>query len=282
MIKVRIGIIGCGTIGSFVAQKVDKELKPFSSIDALYDIEVSRAQQLFNELSMKPRVLFKLREVFLNSDLVVECASKDVVGEVLKNALRYRVHTVIMSVGGMLGRESFLKDFLDEGLRLYIPSGAIGGLDVLKAVRHSTIKELILTTYKPPQALTGAPYVIDNNIDLRSLKDDTVVFKGGVREAIEGFPQNINVAATIWLASGMFKKMKISIVASPILDKNIHHLLVRGEFGEVEFTCQNVPSSQNPKTSALAFLSCFSTVKDAVEDILVIKKQQKLSSPNSS
>jgi len=75
-----------------------------------------------------------------------------------------------------------------------------------------------------------------------------------VSEAVKYFPKNINVAATLLLASS-FKDVEVCIKADPRLKRNVHQILAEAKEAKVDIRVQNVPSESNPKTSALAILS---------------------------
>ncbi len=117
-----------------------------------------------------------------------------------------------------------------------------------------------MTTTKPPAALADAPFFDVSDVDLDAIEEPTTLFKGGVREAVEYFPKNINVAATLGLAVGNPSLVTVTIVASPTATSNTHEILLEGDFGRITTRTDNVPSTENPKTSALAVLSAYSTL----------------------
>src|SRR5262249_15518608 len=139
--------------------------------------------------------------------------------------------------------------------RLHIPSGAIGGLDVIKAAAVDGLEECRLTTTKPPQALQDAPYVRQNGINLDTIRDATTIFEGTAKQAVRCFPQNINVAATISLAGLGLERTTVKIVADPAATRNVHEVFVRGNFGEATIRLANQPSLENPKSSGLGSFS---------------------------
>jgi len=271
MNRVKVAIIGCGAIGGFCARKIEKELSHVATVGPIFDIDIEQARSLKESLR-DAEVAFSLKDLFASADLVVEAATPDIVEEVLQQARGRHTPCVIMSVGGLLGQEVVLKDLKMKGVKIYIPSGAIGGMDVFKTLDPSQIDEISLTTFKPPAALAGAPFITEQNIDLYHLVDELVVFEGSVDEAIAAFPQNINVAATLAVTSRCRDKLEVKIVVSPSLERNIHHVMAHGTFGKIEITCQNRPSAENPKTSQLALLSCVQTVREAIENMGVFKE----------
>ena len=148
--------------------------------------------------------------------------------------------------------------------RIYLPSGAVSGLDAIKSV-SGKIKSLALTTTKPPKSLENAPYILENKINIKSLKNKKIIFDGNIENAIKGFPQNINVAATLFLAS-KFKNIKIRIVADPNTKYNTHEIELTGSFGAIKTMTKNFPS-RNPRTSYLALLSAINVLKSVKDNI---------------
>ena len=97
--------------------------------------------------------------------------------------------------------------------RLFVPSGAIAGLDALKAAALGRIYDVTLTTRKPPESLSGAPYFDQHKIDLYGIKEPTLVYEGSALEACSLFPANVNVAASVSLAGIGPEKTKVQIIA---------------------------------------------------------------------
>ena len=202
------------------------------------------------------------------SDIIVECASQEAVHEWGETILEH-CNLMIMSVGALLDAsllETLRHKAATHKKRVYVPSGAIGGMDVLKAIAGS-IQSIELTSSKPPKNLKGAPFFERTNIS-PDIKECTVLYEGNATEAVKLFPANVNVAATVTLCSGLPpNEVMVKIVADPALDRNIHHLVVDGDFGRFEITVENLPSKENPKTSILAALSAITMLKKLTGEI---------------
>ena len=259
--RLKIGIIGCGTIGSRLAQAIEKNFRDKAKLIAICDILPEKTNALEHSLRDDVAVL-SMDALIGRSDLVIETASVEAASEVATKALTLGKSVMIMSTGGLLGREEELLSLAEKNSScLYLPSGAILGLDGVKAASFGRIKKVTLTTRKPPQGLKGAPYLIKKKIDLNRIKEETVIFEGKVKEAIEGFPKNINVSATLALAGVGIDNTYVKVVTSPDYTLNIHELVVEGDFGKLSVRCENLPSPENPKTSLLAVLSGLATLK---------------------
>lgn len=245
--------MGCGAIGEGVALFIDKELQDKAILWAVCDQDTEKAEILVEKISMVPKIC-EIDTLIKNVDLVIEAASVAAARYILNKAIILKKDVVILSVGAFIEDSSILKKAKARGINIYVPSGAICGVDGLGALSLGEIKRISLTTSKPPKGLLGADYLKKKRINLVNLKKEKVIFKGGVKEAIKYFPQNINVAATLLLASS-FKSVEVCIKADPKVQRNIHRIEIDTEEAKVSIAIENVPSKANPKTSTLAILS---------------------------
>ncbi len=258
---VNICVIGCGAIGTTIA----KAMEPMSDIQIIYLTDRSkecatRLQEKVPKVRYVPDIVPVLNDV----RLVVEAASQEAARYYAPLALSAGVDVLIMSVG-VFQNEAFQNDAFRlakrKGAKVFIPSGAIGGIDALCAASLDALDEVTLTTTKPPSAFGPNPYLESKGIKAADVRERTELFYGTAREAVTHFPQNINVAATISLAGIGFEKTKIRIVCDPQVSTNEHHLKAKGKFGELDVVTRNVPSPRNPKTSYLAALSAISAIR---------------------
>ncbi|MCH8067548.1 MAG: DUF108 domain-containing protein [Nanoarchaeota archaeon] len=250
---MKVGIIGCGNIGTELALFIQKE----TNLNLMYlcDVDDDNARKLKERL--RDVKITSIGDLITNSDLIIEAASKDTVKDILNTLDLFEKEILIMSTIGIIENMGTFNKI--KGCRIHIPSGAIAGLDAITAV-SGKITSLTLTTTKPIQGLRDCPHIIKNNIDLKEIKTKRTIFEGNLKEAIEGFPKNINVAATLFLKS-KFKKMKIRIIADPETKTNNHEIICKGSFGTITSKTENLPS-KNPKTSYLAILSAMQILKD--------------------
>lgn len=266
---MKVGLIGCGAIGRQVAKAIDKEIHQFKLL-LVYDKEKAKIDSLIQNLKIKPGVALNINQVVEKTDLIVEAASPKVVGELLNLVAGKRKDLLIMSAGGLLEHLDTLKRIKKERkCKIFLPSGAIAGLDGVCAAREEEIYSITLTTTKPPQAFTAAPYILQHKVDLKNINKPTLLFEGNSREAIKAFPKNINVSATLSLAGVGIEKTKVRIIADPDITKNKHRIQIKGVFGEMEIIVENIPSLANPKTSYLAALSAVATLKKIVSPVKI-------------
>ncbi|HXV46817.1 MAG TPA: aspartate dehydrogenase [Nitrososphaera sp.] len=269
MARKKVGIVGCGTIGNQLAVAVDSDKIANASLVALFDISESNLQNLKAKLHSNPGAHSDFG-TFLASgaDIIVEAASQDAVRTFAKSILEAGKDLMVMSVGALADRE-FLAELLQaaarKGCRIYVPTGAIAGIDAIRSVRH-LLETVTLTTTKSPKALAGAPFFETSKIKLDDITENTVVYEGAAAEAVRAFPANVNVAAVLSLAGIGVDKTKVRIVADPQTTTNRHEILAAGSFGEIRIAVSNVPSPGNPKTSFLAVLSAIECLRSICDD----------------
>jgi len=268
MTKIKVGIIGCGTIGSEIAKACEARLSGFFELAALCDKDEAKTTAVAGLLKKKTAA-FSVDELIRQVDLVIEAASASISAGIVEKCIKRKKDCLVMSVGGLLGKESLLHQAATAGIKVYIPSGALCGIDGLKSASVGKIDSVTLTTRKPPKGLEGAPYIKEKNIDLGGIKAETVIFEGSAEEAVRGFPANVNVSAVLSLAGIGAKKTRVRIVTSPEYTKNVHEVEVAGDFGVLSARTENVPSAANPKTSALAIFSAIATLEGIAKSVRI-------------
>lgn len=267
--KKNISIIGCGAIGSELALSVDKMMIENVTISSLLDIKLENAEILKSKLSNNNPIVFNnfsdyiKSDTFKDVDLVVEAASQNALTSYLNPIILLKKDILVMSVGAFANPDFFsqvIKNVEKNDINLYVPSGAIAGIDAIKSVR-SSISYVTLTTTKNPNSLKDSPFFKKTNLTVDSIKKRTLIFEGSAIEAVQNFPANVNVAALLGLAGIGVEKTKVNVIADPSLRINKHEIKVIGKFGELIVRVKNVPSPTNPKTSYLAILSVIESLR---------------------
>jgi aspartate dehydrogenase len=265
---LKVGVVGVGTIGGEICRAIDGGIAQ-ATLVGISDMDVAKAENLARSLRTPTSVL-ALPELIRASDLVVEAASKAAAPAIIREALEGSRDVMVMSVGGLLECAGDLVALATrQGKKLYVPTGAIAGLDAIKGAMVGRVSKVTLTTRKPPRGLEGAPYVVEKRIDLKALKEPTVIFSGPAREAVPAFPANVNVAAALSLAGVGADRTEVQILADPTSDKNIHEIEAEGEFGKLFVRMENVPSPTNPKTSHMAALSAIALLRRITAPLVV-------------
>lgn len=268
---LKIGIAGCGAIGSSLAKRIAKQFLRQAQISALFDIDTRKSLSLADSLRGNKFIAVKsLNELIQKSDLVIEASSASASWDIAQITLRKKRDIMIMSVGGIVDNYLKLTSLAKaNNVKAYIPSGAISGIDALKASAMGKINSVTLTTFKNPLSFQGVKYIRNKKIALNKIKKETVLFSGSAKDAVRYFPQNINVAAILSIAGLGAIKTKVRIIAAPAISRNIHQIEITSEAGKVFTRTENVLHPDNPKTSYLAFLSAVAVLKQILEPVKI-------------
>jgi len=263
---LRIGLVGCGAIATSIVNAVlEGIINP--KVVALYDRSIYKAEKLGR--LVRAQVCHSIDELVRKDlDVVIECASIQAVEEVAIKAIENGKDVIVMSVGAFKDLNLYQRLYSlakKHNRRIYIPSGAIAGIDAIKAASLGKIYEVTLITIKPIEGLRDS--LEKQGFDIDKISEPTTVFEGSFSEAIEKFPQNINVSLVLHLASNYPTKVKI--VVDPNISVNRHEVIVRGSTGTIRTTVENIPSKENPRTSVLAAYSVIRLIKDLSEPIVI-------------
>ncbi|MBD3388687.1 MAG: aspartate dehydrogenase [Candidatus Altiarchaeales archaeon] len=265
----RFGLLGCGAMGSAVAQAFVSGEIP-RTLSCVYDVRAEAAEELAQRFKDPPRICESIGELIENSDFIIEAASQEAVREHMPAALKAERDVLIMSVGALLDddvRDKVYSASKESSASIYLPSGALAGVDGMLSGAVVGVDAVTLTTTKPPGGLRGVAYLKQRGVDVERLAEPTVVFEGSAVEAARLFPKNINVSAVASLASG--RTANVRIVCDPDAERNTHEICATGPFGEVTAKTTNLPSPDNPKTSYLAALSVIATLKKITGNIKI-------------
>lgn len=271
MPKKTIGLMGCGTIGTHLAMAIDSGRVANASLTGLFDIVDGNARALKTRLKSTPQVYDNFdRFVDSNADIIIEAASQQAVKNFANQIIESGKDLMVMSVGA-LADTLFLAELLqltpirNGQSKIYVPSGAIAGIDAIRSVRHIA-DSISITTKKSPKALAGAPFFTTRNVSLDNITKVTEIYEGSAVEAVKLFPANVNVAAVLSLAGIGVEKTMVRILADPEATTNQHEIVATGSFGEIKISVNNVTAPGNPKTSFLAVLSAIECLRSICED----------------
>lgn len=255
-----VGIIGLGAIGSRLVEILTKEFSEEAAVVFLCDLDKEKIESIKKNWAPGATAL-SWSELVDRSELIIEAASQEIALRVAERALRKDKQVLILSVGGLISSNGLFSVLSRTKGRLWIPSGALAGVDGLLAANQGTIRRITLTTRKPLAGLKGAPYLREKGIRLSSIKKPTLLFEGNALKAIRAFPKNVNVAATLALAGLGPEKTRVRIYTSPTYRWNQHQVEIEGDFGRIRTEVENFPSAANPRTSELALLSTVATLR---------------------
>ena len=260
-----IGVVGCGAIGrALVLESQSGGIPPIAGVTSR---NAEKARGFLAQLRNPPPYL-DTEELIDRSSLVVEAAGGHVVPGLATQVFDAGKDLMVISIGALLEHPEVIDRSRETGCRLIAPSGAIAGLDGIKSACVGRVDRVEMVSRKPPEALEGAPYLVENGISLAGLDRETELFSGTAREACAGFPANLNVSAAVSLAGLGPDRTLVRVLAVPGLGRNCHDIEVEGEFGLLAFHVENVPT-ENPRTGRLTALSIIRAVKDAMDPVRI-------------
>ncbi len=252
---MNVGIIGCGAIANIIASRIVPEDNGIE-IKYFFDKDIERAENLASFAGGV--AVLSLDDMLDDVDLILECASPDSVKLLAPQILENGIDMICMSIGAFMDKGFYTRAKIlakENNAHIHLPSGAIVGLDGIKAVADFGLNEITLITRKSPKSLG------------KDIDGEEVLFEGKASEAVKEFPLNINVAATISLACN--RDIDVKIIVDPNVDRNVHEIQAKGDFGEFKTTTMNHPCAANPKTSMLAAISAIKLLQSFNDTISV-------------
>lgn len=263
---MNVGIVGAGTIGRTVAQAIDRgEVR--AELAGIASRTAEKAQALADSLACRPPVL-ALDDLIARADLIVEAAGGKALETIAPRTLERGKNLMVLSGGALLGRDDWFALAEARGARIFVPSGAIVGLDGVKAACVGPIASVTIESRKPPAGLKGSPYVVEHNIDLDAFTRETLVFEGTAMDACKAFPANVNVSAALSLAGIGPHETRVKVFCVPGGRFNMHDIVVEGHFGSMRTHIENVPT-ENPRTGRLSAMSAVAMLKRLTATLVV-------------
>jgi aspartate dehydrogenase len=257
--ELRVAIGGFGAIGGAVARRLDRGL-PGVRLVAVSAQDAARAARRVAELE-RPVPVIPLGALAAEAEVVVECAPAAAFRAVALPAIEAGRIFLPVSVGQLLEQDDLVARAAATGARIIVPTGALLGLDAVRAAAEGTIHSVTMVTRKPPRGLAGAPWLERHGIRLDDLAAPLKVFAGSARDGARGFPANVNVAAALSLAGIGPDRTRLEIWADPGVSRNTHRILVEADSARFEMTIENVPSEANPRTGKITALSVIAALR---------------------
>lgn len=261
-----VAVAGLGAIGLPLARALDQGIDGLRLVAvATRDLVKGRARLAgFRD----PPALVDFAAL-ADADIVVEALPAALFERVAVPAIEAGRIFIPASVGALLPRMHLVKRAKQTGARIVVPTGALLGLDAVRAAAEGRIESITIETRKPPSSLIGAPYLEKHGIDMMDVTMPLRVFSGNARDAALGFPANVNVAAALALAGIGPVRTKIVIWADPGLTRNVHIIRVEAEAARFTMRIENVPSEENPRTGKITPLSMLACLRGLVSPLKV-------------
>lgn len=231
--RARLGLIGFGYLGSYVYEQV--ATRPELGLDVAFvcDADDSRLGPVPRDL-----VLDDLEEAGQRRpDLILELAHPDIsrrYGGTFLEVADYMPLSVTALADPELER-SLVETARRRGRRLFIPHGAVIGLDALEEGRELW-DEVAIRMTKPVRSLdfAAAP-----DLDADRIRSATVLYDGPTRGICPLFPRNVNTHASVALAGIGFDRTRSVLIADPSLEVSIIEVEARGGGVDVKIRREN-------------------------------------------
>ncbi len=260
MKKKKVALIGYGALGRIFSMALTEKLAENYIISGVLE----QNSDFFETINSDGFNIYKdIAELIADKpDYVVEMAGGGAIRALAKRILSSGIKLVIASIGALADdelRNDLIKTASEHETKFYLISGAIGGFDVLQTIQLMGGSKGIIENFKAPVSLNGAPYL---NGKLLSEECVTDVFSGNAREAIVGFPNNVNVAVSSALASVGLDNMKVDIQSVPGLEDNVHKVTVSNPLVKAVIEISSSPDRNNPKSSTMTAWSAVALLKN--------------------
>jgi aspartate dehydrogenase len=257
---MKIALAGLGAIGGAVARRVLAYGIPGIQLVAVSARDHDKARATLKAMNGGAVPIVGLADLAGTADLVIECAPAALMDSIAQPVLRAGKKLLVLSAGALLPRPELLELAKKHGGQIIVPTGALLGLDAVCAAAEGQIHSVQMTTRKPPNGLSGAPYLVENRIQVDDVREPLRVFSGSARDAAKGFPANVNVAVALSLAGIGPDRTRIDIWADPTVTRNTHRIQVDSDSARIDMTIENIPS-ENPKTGRITALSVIAALR---------------------
>jgi aspartate dehydrogenase len=263
---LRVGLAGLGSVGLVVGKRLEAGIPGLTlAAVSIRDIDKACRQLPRVGAAIDVRAPDKLAD---SCDIVVECLPPELFRTVAQSAVDRGRIFMPLSVGQLLENWDLVERARTSGARIIVPTGALLGLDAVRAAAEGSINSVRMVTRKPPAGLEGAPYLREHNVSVAGLNEAKKVFVGTAREGARGFPTNVNVAAALSLAGIGPDRTMLEIWADPTIERNTHYISVDADTARFSMTIENVPS-ENPRTGRIVALSVIATLRGLVSELKV-------------
>jgi aspartate dehydrogenase len=263
----RVGVGGLGAVGLPVARALDEGIAglALAAVSAADKAKAAARVAAFR----KPVPVVELEELADVADIVVECAPPRHFARVARPAVEKGRVLIPLSITSLIEYSDLIERAERTGSRILAPTGALLGLDAVRAAAEGTVHSVVMVTRKPPAGLKKAKFVVEQGIDLDAIGEPLRLYEGSVREAARMFPANVNVSVALGLAGIGLDRTRYEVWADPTIDRNKHTIRVEADSCRFEMSIEGVPTEANPATGRLTPLSVIATLRGLVSTLKV-------------
>lgn len=262
MEKKRLAIVGCGKLGNIVMDAYVNGMLPEYEMIGVLGRNADHAKDMADKCGCQ--VCNNLDELLkLEPDFVAEAASVEAVREIAETVLSHGSSLVVISIGAFADSQFYnrIRNVAEEnGTRVYIASGAVGGFDVLRTISLMGEAKAKMISRKGPNSLQNTPLFQE---ELMKEGDATEVFAGTSKEAIAILPTKVNVSVATALACVGPEKLEYRINSVPGMTGDDYVI-------EAEVKEEGVKAVLNiySRTAAIAGWSIVEVLQNAVSPIV--------------
>jgi|SRR5579862_5498127 len=265
--NLNVAIAGLGTIGFPVAEALQRGI-PGLALIGVCSGRRERAEARLRAAKIDVPVT-SIGELVERADIVVECVPTQLFRSIAEPVLQTGRVLVTVSGAALLEAPDLVHLAEEKGARIILVTGALLGLDAVRAAAERQIHSVKMISRKPPSSLRGAPYLEAKGLDVSTITAPLLVFRGSAREGARGFPANFNVAAALSLAGIGADATELEIWADPAVTRNMHTITVEADSVRFSMTIENVPSRENPATGQITPLSVIAALRGLVSPLRV-------------
>lgn len=228
-----LAIVGCGKLANLVTDALLSGLLPDYQLIAAFSRSIEKARAISDKVQLSNPgytciTCENIEELLsLKPDYILEMASPESMRSLALPALKNGSSIVTLSIGVFADSDFYAevkKTAAQNGTRVHLVSGAIGGFDVLRTVALMGDCSATFDTEKGPQSLRKSS-IYDEALQTEQRK----VFEGNAKEAIALFPTSVNVAVAASLASVGPTNMKVSITSTPDFVGDNHRIEIKSD-----------------------------------------------------
>jgi aspartate dehydrogenase len=261
----RVGLIGCGAIGSAIIHAWPTlpagNLQLTAVLGRRHNLHRLPPEVCGAEVMTSIGSFMKTQP-----DIVIEAASHQAVAAhgaaILSGGCEFHVFSI-----GALADDELRDQLLDcarrSGGKIVIPSGALAGLDGLRSMKASGLTHVKYTCIKPPDAWRST--LAEEQIDLDGLESARCIFHGSARSAARAYPRNANLAAAVAFAGLGLDRTEVELIADPYALENTARVQAYTTNAKLDVTLAGTGFSSNPKSSQITAMSAIAALNGKIE-----------------
>ncbi len=265
--SINVGIAGLGAIGMPVARWLDAGVNGLT-LNGVSAGNKERANERVSDFRSPPPIM-SLSELVAASDVLVEALPPEYFDALADPAIKAGKTLIVLTLTSLLPRLDLIDEATRSGAKVIAATGALLGFDAVRAAAKGKIYSVTMKTFKPPEGLKKATFVVEQGINLDGLTKPLCLYSGSVRDAAVKFPANINVSVALALAGIGPDRTQYEIWVDPATDRNSHQINVEADSTRFDMSISGVPTEENPATGKLTPLSVMATLERMVAPLTI-------------